>query len=272
MAITSLDQYIAASKQRVRILKTATRTSLAATPFSVFDIAGDPGAGTLAGTSTSAGVVPTDATAGCPNILFSSGTGYLSKVEFANTVASRLAIFDMVYKAGAYSYAGGTTTLSSQPSILGRSPDGTGQGFEFWLEVSTAFATGTAWQVQLTYTNSAGVTGRTSVITAALAAASLTQGRLLPIALQSGDTGIQKLESVIVTNGGTAMTAGAFNILVLRPLWTQGRIITANWGDIHDLLKTGMPVVYTDSAMYLMVTADSTSTGLPELTLEIASA
>jgi hypothetical protein len=199
------------------------------------------------------------------------GTGYLSKVEFANTVTSRLALFDMVYKAGAYSYAAGTTALTSQPNILGRSPDGYGGSYEFWLEVSTAFSTGTAWQVQLTYTNSAGQTGRSTVITAALAAASLTQGKLLPLALQSGDSGVQRLESVIVTNGGTAMTAGAFNILVLRPLWTQGRIMVANMGDIHDLLKTGMPIVYPDSALYLMVTADSTSTGLPELTLEIAN-
>jgi hypothetical protein len=54
--------------QRVRQLKTATRTSVAAIPFSVFDLAGDPGAGTLAGTSTAVGVVPTDATAGAPLI------------------------------------------------------------------------------------------------------------------------------------------------------------------------------------------------------------
>ncbi len=275
--ITSLDQYIASVKQRITINKTASRTSVAVIPFSVFDLAGNPGAGILAGTSTANGVVPTDATAGCPIILFTSGVGYLSKVEFGNSVASRLSIYDMLFKAGAYSYAGGTTNLSAQPVISQRCPDypgsGTifGKGNEIWIEVVTAFVTGTNWQVQVTYTNSEGATGHTSIISAAQAANALTLGKMFQIALASGDVGIQKIESVIVTNGSTAMTAGTFNVLILRPLWTSGRVRAANDGDIHDMLKTGMPVVYSDSALILQVVADSTATGLPELILEVAS-
>lgn len=272
MAIATLDQYIAAIKQRVNIDKIASVTTVAAIPFSVFDQNGNPGAGTLAGTSTSAGVVPTDATAGCPTISFSSGTGYLSKVEFGSSVASRLSVFDLLFKAGAYAYTAGTTTLSAQPSYLGRCPSGHGDSCEIWIEVSTAFVTGTSWQVQITYTNSAGVTGRTSIISAAQAAAALTVRKMFQIALQAGDSGVDKIESVIVTNGGTAMTAGNFNVLVLRPLWTSGRVRLANDGDIHDMLKTGLPVVYLDSALFLQVCADSTASGLPELILEIASA
>ncbi len=68
MAITTLDRLIAAASQRVGMIKTASRTSVAAIPFSVFDLAGNPGAGTLAGSSTTAGVVPTDATTGCTTI------------------------------------------------------------------------------------------------------------------------------------------------------------------------------------------------------------
>jgi hypothetical protein len=75
MAISTLDGYIASAKQRIPLIKTASRTSVANIPFSVFDLAGNPGAGTLAGTSTAAGVVPTDATAGCPIInAYGSGT------------------------------------------------------------------------------------------------------------------------------------------------------------------------------------------------------
>jgi len=272
MTITSNDQYIAALKQRIEWMKNASRTTVAGVPFSVFDLAGQPGAGTLAGTSTANGVVPTAATAGCPIINFSSGVGYLSKVEFNNSVMCRLALFDLLFKAGAYSYAAGTTSLSSQPSYLSRCPDGNGAGAEIWIEVSTAFVTGTAWQVQVTYTNSAGVTGRTSIISAAQAAAGLTLGKLFQMALQSGDTGVQKIESVIVTNGGTAMTAGNFNVLVLRPLWTSGRVPIANGGDIHDYLKTGFPIVYNTSAFYVQVCADSTASGTPEINFEIASA
>lgn len=281
MAIESLDQYLAAAKQRIRIVKTASRTTVAAIHFSVFDIAGNPGAGTLAGTNTvNGGVVPTDATAGCPDISFSSGTGYLSKVEFGSSVACRLSIFDMLVKMGAISYAAGTTTptADTQPAISQRCPDYPGSGTTFgsrnelWIEVSTAFTTGNNWQVQVTYRNQAGVSGRTTVISAAQAAAALTLGKMFQLGLQAGDTGVQRIESVIVTNGSTAMTAGAFNVLILRPIYTSMRCMTANDGDVHDMLKTGMPIVYSDSALILQVAADSTASGIPEVTMEIASA
>lgn len=274
----ALNEYLAAAKQRIPFVKTATRTSVALIPFSVFDIAGQPGAGTLAGTSTANGVMPTDATAGFPviNAFGAGNTGYLTKVEYNNSVISRLTLYDMLFKAGAYSYAAGTTSLSSQPAISGRCPDYSGgasfgNGCEIWIEVSTAFLTGTAWQVQVTYTNQAGTAGRTSIISAAQAAAALTLGKMFQLALQAGDSGVQKIESVIVTNGGTAMTAGAFNVLILRRLW-ENRVSVANNGAIDDLLKTGAPVVYADSALMLAVTADSTSTGLPNMNIEIANA
>jgi len=278
MAITTLDGYIASAKQRVQIVKTVVRTSLAVTPFSMFDVAGQPGAGVLAGTSTSAGVVPTDATVGCPDISFTSGVGYLSRVEYSNTVAGRLGIYDMLFKAGAYAYTAGTTTLSLQPDYSSRCPDypgsGTtwGGGLEIYAEVSTAFLTGNAWQLQVTYTNSLGQAGHTTVITPVLAAAALILGRVFQLPLQAGDVGVQKIESVIVANPVTAMTAGAFNILVLRPVYTSMRSKIAGDGDVHDILKTGMPVIYNNSALIMIPEADSTSTGVPEVYFEIASA
>jgi hypothetical protein len=146
-----------------------------------------------------------------------------------------------------------------------------GNGCEIWVEVSTAFATGNSWQIQVTYTNSAGTSGRTSIISAAQNAAALTLGKMFQIALQAGDTGVQKIESVIATNGGTAMTAGAVNVLIMRPLWFN-RVAIANGGGINNLLDTGMIQIYNDSALYLIVQPDSTSTGLPYVTIEIANA
>lgn len=273
MPISTLDQLIAAASQRTTIIKTAARTSVALVPFSILDIVGNPGAGVLAGTSTTAGVVPTSATAGFPIInAFAGGAfGYLNRIEFSSTVPCRLNLFDLVFKAGAYAFTGGTTALTAQPSYAGRMIGGTDfTNTELWVEVSTAFLTGTAWQVQVTYTNQSGTAGRTSIISPAQAAAGLTLGKLFPLALQSGDTGIQKVDSVIATNGGTLMTAGAFNVLVMRRLW-QGRVRIANDGDTHDMLKTGLPQMFDTSALTLVVAADGTSTGLPEVVLEIVS-
>jgi hypothetical protein len=271
MAITTFDGFIASSKQYISLFKSAARVTVAANWCSLFDIAGNPGSGVLAGTSTTAGVVPTDATVGCPVINFSTGTGYLAQVDFGNTVASRLKMFDLLFKAGAYAFTAGTTALAAQPSYSSRVPAGTDfTNTQIWIEVSTAFVTGTAWQVQVTYTNQSGVAARSSVISAAQAAAALTLGKMFQLALQAGDTGVQKIESVIITNGVTAMTAGNFNVLVLRPLWS-GRCKIANDGDVHDLAKTGMPTVYPDSAIFFAVNADSTSTGIPEIEFVVAN-
>lgn len=82
---------------------------------------------------------------------------------------------------------------------------------------------------------------------------------MFQIALQAGDTGVQKIESVIVTNGGTAMTAGNFNVLVLRRLG-GARIRVANDAVKIPMMQSKLPIVYADSALILVVQADSTST------------
>lgn len=262
MAITSLDLFIAAPSQRCSFLKTASRTSVATIPFSVFDVAGNPGAGVLAGTNTANGVVPTDATAGVPiiNAFNGANKGYISNISFGNTVASRLTIYDLLFKAGAYAF-NAATTLASQPSYSSRVLGGTDfNNTEIWLECVTAF-TGNQ-TIVVTYTNQSGTAARTTG-TIATGVAPIV-GRMLMLPLQTGDTGVQKIESVT----STVSTVGTFNVLVLRRLW-QGRVRAANDGDTHDFLKTGMPEIFADTAFFLSVTADSTATGIPEIQIEV---
>lgn len=273
MSIATLNDYIGSVKQTVPISKLTARTTVANVWFSMFDIGGNPGAGVLAGTDGTAGVVPTDATAGCPIITFTTGSGHLSIVDFGNTVAARMQICDMLFKAGTYSYAAGTSTLAAQPSFSSRIPGGTDYtGLQIWIEVATAFVTGNNWKVEVTYTDQDGNAGATTGAqpATALAAAGLTIGKMLQLPLAAGDTGVRKIESVIVTNGATAMTVGTFNVLVLRPLWT-GRVQVANSGDVHGIDRTGMPQIWADSALISMVCADSTSSGVYDILAEIAS-
>lgn len=263
MAITTLDQYMASAKAPIRIVKTASRTSVAASWFSVYDLAGNPGAGTLAGSSTTTGTVPTDATTGHPTIpAFGGGaTGYLAQVDFGSSVACRLKLFDLLWKGGAYSF-NASTSGNTPTSFSSRVVGGVYGDEQIWYEQVTA---GTGVQnVAVTYTNQAGTTGRSTGTVAAPAAMIL--GRMMQLPLQAGDYGVQGVTGVV----GTVATAGTFNILVLRPLWS-GRVKIANDGDVHDLLKTGMPEVFADSALMLAVNADSTATGIPELALVIAN-
>ena len=263
MAITTRDGLIAASKQRVQMVKTATRTTVAAQWFSVFDLAGSPGAGTLAGSSTANGVVPTDATTGCPviNAFGGGATGYISKIEYGSTVACRIALYDLLFKAGAYAF-NANTALSSQPSFSGRLPGTDYKETEIWVETVTAATGNQTWNV--TYTDQDGNTGATTGAVGIGAAP--TVGRCWQLPFAAGDTGCQVITNV---QGGTG-SAGTANILVLRPLW-EARVKIANDGDLHDWTKTGLPQVFADSALFMLIAADSTSSGVPELNLTISN-
>lgn len=264
MTIATLDELIAADRQFVSLIKTASRTSVAAIPFGVFDQAGSPGAGALAIGNTANGVVPTDLTAGYPTInAFNPGNaGYLAGVEFSNTVPGRISLYDTLFAAGAYAF-NANTALASQPSYANRVPNGDDfKGLEIWIEAVTAF-TGNL-SVAVTYTNEDGVTGRTTGTIGTGAA--LIVGRMLRLPLQTGDKGVQRIDSVV----GTVATAGTFNVYVLRRLWS-GRVPLAGFGDVHDFMKTGMPRVFDTSALRLVVQADSTATGIPEVVAQIVN-
>lgn len=263
MAITSLDGLIAANTQRLTYLKTLLRTSIAGVPYSVFDIAGNPSAGSINVANTANGIVPTDAITGYPTIQsFGGNTGYLTGVQFGNSVACRMTIFDCLFSAGAYTF-NANTVLTSQPSYASRVLGGTDfTNTEIWIETATAFTGNPSFAI--TYTNQDGVTGRTTGTVATGAA--LAVGRMFLMPMQSGDTGVQRIESVVAT----VATAGTFTVHVMRRLW-QGRVRINNDGDAHDFLKTGMPQIFDNSALRFVIQSDSTSTGIPEFQLEIAS-
>lgn len=259
MSITTLDGYIASAKQQVQIDKTASYTTVAAWWSTLFHIAGNPAAGMLNVGNTANGLVPTDADTGYPIINAFGGTGYLAQVRFGSTVISRLRLYDRLFHAGAYAY-NANVTLASQPSYASRIVGSNYAETELWVEVVTAI---TGIQVvTVTYTNQAGATGHStgaySLPTGAIV------GRMFQLPMQSGDTGIQKIESVV---GGTA-TVGTFNVLVARPLWS-GMVLVAGGGDVHGLDKTGMPQLFANSALCSQVSAASTASGIPEMSMTI---
>lgn len=116
--------------------------------------------------------------------------------------------------------------------------------------------------VNVTYINQNGTTGRTTGVISQGTAGIV--GRMTPLPLQAGDSGIQGVTGV----AGSVATAGTFNILVMRPL-AEARIRVANDAVIQDLLMTGAPIVYADSALRHIVIADSTATQLPDLQIDI---
>jgi hypothetical protein len=257
MAITTLDGVIAAVKRRVVYQKTATRTSVAAIPFSVFDLAGNPGAGTLAVGNTANGIVPTDAVAGYPALATAVGSLYLNRFRGTSSVACWVDVYDTLFSAGAYAF-NANVTLATQPSYAGRVPGTDYNGLELWLEAVTAF-TGSQ-SIAITYLDQAGVSSATGTIATGVAPA---VGRMFQMPLAAGDSGIQRLD--VVTS--TVSTVGTFNVHIMR--WLCGyRVNAVNQGAMDSLLNTGLPQIYDSSALRFVVTTDSTSTGLPSVRME----
>lgn len=262
MAITNLDGYIGSTKQTVMQKKTASITTVALQVSSPFALAGIPGAGVLAGTNTANGVVPTELTAGCPNIVdFGVGkTGYITRINGYSSVAGTLILADLLFKAGAYAF-NANQVLSDQPDYSGRVPVGGYGSTMILLEAVTAH-TGNQ-SIRILYTDGNDVARDTGVIATGVAP---IIGRCFVMPMVGAGYGVKRIDQVI----SSVSTAGTFNVLVVNIL-AQMRIPVAGYSEARDLYGTGMPIVYQDSALVVYVRPDSTAMGLPEWEIEIAN-
>jgi len=272
MAITTGDGYVASSKQIITYTKTAATTTTANSRSTIRGAAGNPGAATMAYTAfASNGQVPTDATSGMPviNAFGGGATGYLTRVQWNNSVVGRVELWDVLWGGNIPTGAGGfgsLQTLNATPaSYLSRCPDGAGHGLRIFFEITTTMSA-TATTLSVTYTNSDGTGSRSTGASASLSG--LIANRWVEFPLQAGDRGVQKIDAVVI--GGATNAAGVGNIIVARPLWTNGTRV-ANSGTSEGLDMTGMPIVYADSALVVTTVADSTSSGIVDMNIEIAN-
>jgi hypothetical protein len=263
MAITSLDDYIASNKQLTMRKATSAVTSLAAYITDMIAAPGLPGGGVLAGTSTTAGVIQTASLSGYSQIatFASSYAGYISRFNAYNSVASNVMLVDVLWKAGPYT-GSSTTALTGQPTWETRIPNGTDyRGLEIWMEGVTASASN--FSVQVGFVNQDGVATVTSVYATG---AILGIGRCNKIPYSAGSSGVQMITTVV----GSLVSTGTFNILVVRPLLVVR--IPVPYAMVNlDMFGTGMPRIYDTSALALFSRPDSTSSGLPEIEMEISS-
>jgi hypothetical protein len=104
-----------------------------------------------------------------------------------------------------------TTNLPTAALTRHTTGEGVMAGIVFYTTVGT-----TATTVTISYTNSAGVSGRTSTPTTFGGTNFREVNILIPIPLEAGDTGVESIESVTVT--ATTGTAGNFGVCMFKPL------------------------------------------------------
>lgn len=270
MAITSLSDYIGSAKVVRPHYRTTTRTTVAGRWFSLFDVAGNTGAGVLAGGETTppantAGRVPTDSIAGYPNLPFSANRSYLSRLTASNTVVGQIAIYDRLWVGGAYAFNANVAVTSdswaSRVSYNGGSPDYA--GLEIWAEAVTGGTLNQSVTVQ--YTDAVNGTLRS---TGAISLGAVqTVGSCWQLPLQAGDSSPSAISNVL----GTVASAGTFNVMVLRPLF-RVYVPVANQVVMLNYMDLGLPEIFNDSAIYALYMAPSgTSSGQPWLEFQFAN-
>jgi hypothetical protein len=226
---------------------------------SLWTAGGQPGAG--ATPATGAGAVPTSATAGAIPFVNPSGanTGYLARMTASSSQANFLRIYDrLVHTSG---LSGTVTTAQTVNTVAITRTYST--PVSAWLEIYGAVG-GTATAATVSYTNQAGTTGRTGT---AVIAASASAGNLFPIVLQSGDTGVQSVQSV--TLSASTGTAGNFGITLMANLASVGIPGPGLACPPLNYAALGLPVIQPNACLAAMVIPTTTGTGsiYAELTL-----
>lgn len=274
MSILTMLDYVSAARQTVHINKSMSATIIGAwtTGWTDASAGSDPNtAGSVTLVSTASGNVPTDATAGAPNIQDFSGVGYVSRVDAliaANSSAVYIMVADRLFECGSFAWNAGTVTLSSQPSYSSRIPGGDYSGTILAIEKGATSGSGPA-SITVTYTNQSGATGQsTGSYTLKTSGATSDLIQFLPLA--AGDSGVQKVEGAVLVGG----SSGNINIIVLRPIVRVAlqNLISISSGiyvpTSKGLETCGMRRIYQDSC--LMVLGNG-SVPVLDATIEIVS-
>lgn len=251
MALTTLDQLVAAMPGQALPFTKASVTSVAGAYISLWAAAGLPGAGSLSVGNTTTGVIPDVNTNGSFTFVNPSGgnLSYLAKCVATSSSVGTITIYDRVWHGGSYTSVNGaisanTTTAVTRPS--------SGVALELWAEIATALSA-TATTITATYVNQAGTGSRSATVTLP---ASAIASRMFPFALQAGDTGIRQITNL----AGSAAPTGTFNVVILRRL-IDIPIAIAGVSQVLDFGQLGLPQVLDSSCLAMMMTTNTTSSG-----------
>jgi hypothetical protein len=195
--------------------------------------------------TTRGGLMHTDASGGRDKWLL--GHGAISSAPGA------LLLYDRLLHDGGL--LGNNTSAQTVGGTLTRNTGG--EGNQIWVEIYTLIGT-TATTITASYTNQAGVSGRTTKPVAIGGTGNREAERMLPLPLQDGDTGVQSVQTI--TLAGTTATAGNIGITIIKPIGIA--IITASgtgfWRDYVSGLP-GLPKIDPGACLSAAILMNSTT-------------
>jgi hypothetical protein len=220
---------------------------------SLWTAGGQPGAGAIPVANPTGGVVPTSATAGAIPLVNPSGanTLYLARLTASSSVANFLRIYDRLVHTSTLN-ASFTSAQTVNTVAITRTYS---TPVSAWVEVYSPLGS-TTTGATVSYTNQAGTTGRAGTVQIAASAAN---GNLFPIALQSGDTGVQSVQSI--TLSVSTGTAGNFGITLMANLASVGIPGPGLALPPLNYAALALPVIQPNACLAALTVATTSSTG-----------
>jgi hypothetical protein len=158
----------------------------------------------------------------------STGSWYLRDFNISASQAGAFMLADVLWVNSGLSVTTTTAQAIVQPTLPIRDVLGTSNGVGVSIGILVTTATTNAAVVNtitVSYTNSAGVAGRTGTLSFP---ATAVIGTFKPINLAQGDFGVRSIQSITL---GTTLTAGAISLVCYTPLGTCP-VTLANVGSI----------------------------------------
>lgn len=255
MAISTIQQVKSAlaNSQWRDVLKVAdtTENEGPVTWHSLWRVGGFPGAG--ATPATGVGAIPTKATAGAlPFVHPPAGQlNYLLRAALSSSVHVVVTIYDRLWHNSGLS---GTQTVvdTNIGGLTVNRPDGTGFETELWGEIYSSIGDNTA-TINCKYTDQDGNTNQAGFWDFNFFGAGAygnTANSMFPIALARPDMGVRSVDAYHWSP--STGTAGNFGFTILRRL-ADIAIDPAAPDAIYDFVRLGLPRVYDDACLALML-------------------
>jgi hypothetical protein len=248
MAITTLAGAIS-GVQYPRDFVKAGVTAVSGRPFSYIYQGGMPNAA-AAPSPGIGGAVLTSYAGQMPFTNPVSGNSYLARLQCQSTAPGTLWLCDRLWHNSGIdvtSIVEQAFTASAQIPARDRDGTTTGNGVYAAVEVSAAVGAGTP-TLTLKYTNTAGTAGQLGVNQLATVASSAA-GSFYTIGLATGDTGIQKAESLTLSQ---TWTSGTIHVVLFRVIAMLEVPLGSVISNSVDVITSGFPRMYDDSVPFLV--------------------
>lgn len=214
---------------------------------------GTPGLAGRAMTTTEAGALPyKDATV---------GANYLAAFSVTASVACQAFLADMLWVNSGIVVTTTTAQTINSVAFPARDKNGSSDGGDVQVGILVTTATtnaGAITNTTLSYTNSAGVAGRTGTITAVGGfPATGVIGTLVPFELAAGDVGVRSIQSITL---GTSYGGGAISLVAFRKI-AAASCLLANVGSAGTVfVPPGMKLYNGSNLMPIGLMSAATAT------------